>query len=93
MTTKTYYIICDIKSIPKDLVTINDYWLKNRERVILKITPRLLSQIKRYDKDGFVNNNEQWGTRLATDVLNDNAQRWWPIKTILKLYRHGQTVQ
>jgi hypothetical protein len=93
MTTKTYYIVCDIKSIPQDSVNITDFCLKGKERVILKISSRILSQVKRYDKHGFDGcSNEQWGTRLAVDVLNENIQRWWPIKTILKVYRYGEII-
>jgi hypothetical protein len=93
MKTKACYIVCDIKTIPQDSVNISDFCLKGKERVILKISSRILSQVKRYDKEGFDKySNEQWGTRLATDVLNENLERWWPIKTILKVYRYGELI-
>ena len=88
MSTKYCFIVCDIDRIPPDIVA-RDYWLGKKHRVILKITTRVLSQVKKYEKDGFKDQSIRWSTRKAEDILNNEGERWWALSTIIDLYRYG----
>jgi hypothetical protein len=91
MSTKYCFIICDINRIPPD-IPITDYYLRDKKRIILKITTRVLLQIKKYEKDGFKDQSIRWMTRKAEDILNDNGERWWSVNTIVNLYRYGEVM-